>query len=252
MQLHIKPPPAAIPLYVALDGMDVEQARTMVKTLGPDGTHYKIGTALMEREGAVALGRDLKQQGKAVFWDKKLYDIGTTMEETVAIAAQNGWDLFTVHCKNKFAANSILAGRADAPMKILTVTVPTDHTQFHLCDEGLGGYPLAGLVASRAQQAEAWGLDGVIASAQEAQAIRNNRGDNALQPDLLTKPFLIVTPGIRREGDAAMGQARTATPQQALRAGVDAVVVGKPITTSTNPRDALVRYKEELRRDYTR
>ncbi len=210
-------------LIVALDFAETATARSLVNQLGPAVEFYKIGLELV-LSGGLDLVRALKGEGKRVFLDMKLLDIGNTVEKATAAVAQLGADFLTVHGHDRKTLVAAVAGRADAPLKLLSVTVMTHLDAADLLEQGIDTSPAA-LVVHRAALAARHGFDGVIASPQEARAIRSAHAS----------PFLIVTPGIRPAGAVLGDQARVATPALAITAGADYLVVGRPITAAADP-----------------
>jgi len=212
-------------LYVALDVPSVEVAQEMVDSLGDTVASYKIGLQLLPLGGA-EFGQRLKAQGKNVFYDFKLHDIGATVEKATRSIATLGADLLTVHARPDVMA-SAAAGRGDSALKILGVTVLTSLDQQAL--DNIGYYMSAEeLVMRRVEQALLAGIDGVVSSPLEAEAIR------AQVPD----DFLIVTPGVRMPGGDIGDQKRVASPGDALGFGASHIVVGRPITAADNLRTA--------------
>ena len=218
--------PASDRLIVALDVPTAAEARALVATLGAAVSFYKIGHELLF-SGGLDLARDLKAQGKRVFLDMKLLDIGNTMERSVANAALMGVDFLTIHGHDSKTMRAAVAGRGTGAMKLLAVTVLTNLSAEDMAEQGNAMVP-ADLVLHRARLAKAAGCDGVIASGQEAASVRAAVG----------AAFLIVTPGIRPAGGAAGDQTRVMTPEAALRAGADHLVIGRPITEATDQRAA--------------
>ncbi|MEM9170824.1 MAG: orotidine-5'-phosphate decarboxylase [Pseudomonadota bacterium] len=213
-------------LIVALDVPSVEDADALIAAIGDAARFYKIGYQLTPVRG-FALARRLSDSGRNVFLDLKFHDIGATVEKGVRSVRAVGADILTVHAERDVVAAAV-AGRADDPrLKIFAVTVLTSLTQDALAAAGID-MPLAELVLKRAEIAAEAGADGVIASAQEAAAIRARFGE-ALQ---------IVTPGVRPAGAAADDQARIVTPAGAVAAGADRLVVGRPITQAHDPAAA--------------
>jgi orotidine-5'-phosphate decarboxylase len=213
-------------LIVALDVPSDEEARRLVNRLGDAVNFYKIGLELLFA-GGLDLARELKRGGKRVFLDVKFLDIGNTVERAVASAARLGVDFLTVHGHDTKTLQAAVRGRASSDLKLLAVTVLTSLGPSDLEEQGIALAP-QDLVLRRAKQALEAGFDGVVASGQEAHAIRAASGSN----------FLIVTPGIRLPGGHAGDQSRVTTPQDALRAGADYIVVGRPITAAPDPRAA--------------
>ncbi len=219
------PIPARERLIVALDLPSAAAAEAMVSRLGEAVAFYKVGLQLIFA-GGVDLARRLAGEGKNVFLDAKLLDIDNTVEGAVASIVPLGATFLTVHAYPK-AMHAAVAARGDAPLRLLAVTVLTSMDD---ADLGAAGYGrnAAELVAWRAAAAKAAGMDGIVASPAEAAAVRRIVG-----PEMA-----IVTPGIRPSGAASGDQKRIATPQGAIAAGADYLVVGRPITTAADPRAA--------------
>jgi orotidine-5'-phosphate decarboxylase len=210
-------------LIVALDVASAREARNVVATLGDTVSFYKIGHELLF-SGGLDLARELKSEGKRVFLDMKLLDIGNTMERSVANAASLGVDFLTIHGHDSKSIKAAVTGRAGSALKVLAVTVLTNLTAEDTAEQGHTMSP-AELVLHRARLTHATGCDGVIASGQEAAAIRAATGP----------AFLIVTPGIRLAGGASGDQSRVMTPDAALAAGANHIVVGRPILEAADP-----------------
>lgn len=209
-------------LIVALDVPTVWDAYRLVSTLGDGVTFYKIGYRLAFA-GGLDLARQLVAEGKKVFLDLKLHDIGNTVEEGVRAVSDLGATFLTVHAYPQ-TMRAALRGRG-AGLKILAVTVLTSYDDADAAEAGYA-LPVGELVASRAAQAAEAGIDGIVCSAAEAERVRAIAG-----PDRL-----IVTPGIRPAGADHGDQKRVMTPGQARAAGIDHVVVGRPITGAVDPR----------------
>jgi len=215
-------------LIVALDVPGAHEGLQLAERLGADVSFYKIGLGMLTG-GGLALANELKQEhGKRVFLDMKLFDIGATVEAAVRGLAQFDLDFLTVH-GDPHVVRAAKQGAAGKELKILAVTILTSLDRSDL-DAGLirpGDLPE--IVAERAARAFAAGADGVIASPQEAAMIR------AL-PEAAGR--LIVTPGVRPAGAGRDDQKRVATPAQALAAGADHIVVGRPVRAAADPRAA--------------
>jgi orotidine-5'-phosphate decarboxylase len=222
-------------LIVALDLPHRDAARAMAERLGESVGFYKVGLGLLA-SGGVEFARQLKNEDKRVFLDLKLFDIGATVEAAARGLAGLGVDFLTVHGDPQVVAAAV-RGRGDAPLRVLAVTVLTSLDRADLDAMLIREGDLAALTVERARRAFAAGADGVIASPQEAAAIR------AL-PEAADR--LIVTPGVRPEGSASGDQKRTATPAEAIRAGADHIVVGRPITAAADPAAAARAVLAEL------
>lgn len=210
-------------LIVALDVATVGEAEALVDRIGDAATFYKIGYRLAYAGGLPLVSR-LVASGLKVFLDLKLHDIGNTVEEGVRALGDLGATFLTVHAYPQ-TMRAAVKGRGTTDMKILAVTVLTSYDEADAAEAGYA-LPVAELVAKRAAQAEAAGIDGIVCSAVEAARVRRVIG-----PDRL-----IVTPGIRPAGSATGDQKRVMNPAEAMAAGIDHVVVGRPITQAADPR----------------
>lgn len=221
-------------LIVALDLPDVREAETAVARLGDRGRFYKIGYQLMP-VGGLDLARRLSADGKKVFLDFKLHDIGATVERGARSIARLGADFLTVHAEPDVLEGAVAGRGDDRRLKILAVTVLTSLDQAALARSGIA-MDVEDLVLMRAGFAAEAGADGVIASAAEARAIRRRFGDR----------LLIVTPGVRPAGAAADDQKRVATPAEAIAAGADYLVIGRPIVAAADPAAAAAAILAEI------
>ena len=199
----------------------------MVDTLGEEVTFYKVGLGL-QLAGGDAFARRLKEQRKRVFLDYKYYDISDTVRNAVARAAEFEIDFLTVHGVSNIMRSAV-QGRGSSPMKIFCVTVLTSMDAEDLQEMGFkSDVTVEDLVIRRAIQALEIGVDGVIASALEAAAIKGRTANR----------LIVVAPGIRRVGSDHHDQKRVSPPDDALRAGADYLVIGRDITSSPNPKGA--------------
>jgi orotidine-5'-phosphate decarboxylase len=212
-------------LIVALDLPGVREAEAMVARLGDAAAFYKVGYQLAFA-GGLAFVENLIGAGKQVFLDMKLHDIENTVSKGVESAARLGVTFLTVHGYPQTMSAAVKA-RAGSGLKVLAVTVLTSYDDIDLAEAGYGT-SVDVLVARRAQQAHDLGVDGLVCSPEEASPLRLVVG-----PDML-----FVTPGVRPVGTARGDQKRVATPTQAIDAGADYLVVGRPITAAADPRAA--------------
>lgn len=219
--------PADDRLIVALDLPDAVAAGELADKLGDAVGFYKIGLGMLTG-GGLGLACELKDQGKRIFLDLKLYDIGATVEKAVAGLAQFNLDFLTVHGDPQVVGAAV-AGRGAAPTRILAVTILTSLDRSDLDDMLIRDGDIRDLTVERARRALAAGADGLIASPREAALIR------AL-PEATGR--LIVTPGVRPAGATPGDQKRIATPAAALAAGADHIVVGRPVWAAPDPRAA--------------
>ena len=211
-------------LIVALDLPTTKLAKKLSLDLGDSISIYKIGLALVP-VGGFKLVESLKQAGKKVFLDLKLFDIGNTIENTVKNLRFLDVDFLTVHGDPQVVRSASKA-RGNSNMKILAVTLLTSLDRQDLTDSLIISGSISDLVARRAKNAFLAGADGVIASPNEVKKIR------ALK-EAVGK--LIVTPGIRFIGGPVDDQKRTSDPLVAFENGADFIVVGRPIYSSKNP-----------------
>lgn len=222
-------------LIVALDMPVLDEARRLVNTLGDTINFYKVGLELLFT-GGLDFGRDLKRRHKRVFLDMKLLDIGNTIERAVANIGELGFNFLTIHGHDVKTMRAAVAGRKTNQLKLLAVTVLTNLSHDDLKQQG-SSLTTADLVLHRARLAHDSGFDGVIASGHEAARIRATIGPG----------FLIVTPGIRLLGQTTDDQERVMTPGNAIAAGADYVVVGRPITQADDPRVAAETFVSHIR-----
>lgn len=212
-------------LIVALDLPTIEAAETMVTRLGDAIGFYKIGYQLAYA-GGLSLAAKLVAAGKRVFLDLKLHDIGNTVERGVQSVAQMGATFLTVHGYPQ-TMQAAAAGKAGSNLKILAVTVLTSYDDADLKAAGYGK-TVAELAAMRAEQARDAGVDGLVCSAAEVGYLRT----------LVGAGMLLITPGIRPPGSESGDQKRIMTPAQAIEAGADYLVVGRPILQAADARAA--------------
>ena len=216
-------------LIVALDRPNALDGLKLAETLSNTVSFYKIGLGMLTG-GGLALANELKaEHGKRVFLDMKLFDISATIEAAVRGLAQFDLDFLTVH-GDPHVVRAAKEGAAGTDLKILGVTILTSMDRGDL-DAGLIKPGDVGeLVLERAGRAFEAGADGIIASPQEAAAIRAMSESSGR---------LIVTPGVRPEGAALGDQKRVATPQNAITDGADHIVIGRPIWQAEDPKAAV-------------
>ena len=215
-------------LIVALDVENALQGLQLTEALGDAVSFYKIGLGML-CGGGLALANELKSEhGKRIFMDLKLFDIGATVEAAVRGVAAYDLDFLTVH-GDPHVVRAAREGAGDSVTKILAVTVLTSLDRDDLDAGQIKAGDIPDLVTERAARAFEAGAHGVISSPQEAALIR------AL-PQAEGK--LIVTPGVRPAGAALGDQKRVMTPAEAIRAGADHVVVGRPIHRAPDPAQA--------------
>lgn len=212
-------------VIVALDFSDVEAAEKAIWTLGDSVNFYKIGFELV-MAGGLSLAEDLVHGGKKVFLDMKLHDIGNTVMHATRRAAKLGATFLTVHAFPQ-TMRAAVEGREDSDLDLLAVTVLTSWDDNDLKDAGYAT-TVPELIARRAAQAEAIGIDGIVSSAAEAKDLRQRLGAK----------MILVTPGIRPAGSEKGDQKRVMTPADAIKAGVDYMVIGRPILAAEDPKAA--------------
>ncbi|WP_300001662.1 orotidine-5'-phosphate decarboxylase [uncultured Cedecea sp.] len=219
------------PIVVALDYDSRDKALAFVDRIDPRDCRLKVGKELFTLAGP-GLVRELQQRGFEVFLDLKFHDIPNTTAHAVAAAAELGVWMVNVHASGgkrmmSAAREALLPYGKDAPL-LIAVTVLTSMEASDLADLGLNIEP-ADYAARLAGLTRDCGLDGVVCSAQEAVRFKQELGQS----------FKLITPGIRPEGSDVGDQRRIMTPLQAQQAGVDYMVIGRPITQSTDPEQTL-------------
>lgn len=232
---------AANRLIIALDMSDAGAAYRFCQELALPGVVYKIGLELLFAGGIDLIGQ-LSRDGYSVFADAKLFDIGHTVERATARIASLGAAFLTVHAQDKRTLEAAARGAAGSPLKLLGVTVLTSARPEDLEEQGVR-LPADELVLRRARLAAEVGFHGVVASPLEASPLKSQFGGR----------LAIVTPGVRPAGGGEIAgddQARAATPRNALLAGADYLVVGRPILRAADPaaaaRAILAEMKEAL------
>jgi orotidine-5'-phosphate decarboxylase len=220
-------------LIVALDLPDIAQAEAMIARLGDSVSFYKIGYQLAFA-GGLALVPTLASSGKKVFIDLKLHDIGNTVSRGVESIARLGATFLTVHAYPQ-TMQAAVEGRAGSGLRILAVTVLTSYDEADLVTAGyrLG---VSDLVQMRAKQAEGLGVDGLVCSAEEVGTLRG----------IVAPEVCLVTPGIRPSGSASGDQKRIMTPDRAIAAGSDYLVVGRPVLAADDPKLAAEAIHAEI------
>ncbi len=221
-------------LIVALDVPTLEEAKKLVKTLGKTVEIFKVGSQLFTTAGPEAV-RYLLKEGKQVFLDLKFHDISNTVASAVAAAISiqeggRGIMMCTLHTSGGLEMLKMAAAIAKKSVRrpfLVGITVLTSDAKKD---------NIAALVLERAKLAKQAGLDGVVASSQEAALIRQKFG----------KDFIIVTPGIRPKNSAAGDQKRITTPFDAIKNGSDFLVVGRPIVNAPNPQAAAEEILQEI------
>jgi orotidine-5'-phosphate decarboxylase len=220
-------------LIVALDLAPLAEAEAMIARLGETVAFYKIGLELA-CAGGLPLAERLVAAGKRVFLDLKFHDIPNTVERATAQVARLGVDLLTVHAYPQTMA-AAHRGAAGSRLQLLAVTVLTSCDDADLAEAGFA-MTTRDLVARRCAQAVAAGIAGIVLSPEEVAATRA-----ALGPDVL-----LVTPGIRPADSAASDQKRVTSAAEAIRAGADYLVVGRPITQAADPVAAAQAMVDEI------
>jgi orotidine-5'-phosphate decarboxylase len=221
------------PIIVALDVESAEEARALVCRLGNHIDFYKVGMELYAAAG-MGIVRELLDQGKRVFLDLKLYDIPETVKRAVGQVSSTGVTFLTIHAVGS-VMRAAIQGREGDGLKLLAVTVLTSFSREDLDDLGYS-CEVSEMVATRARQAMAAGVDGVVASPLEAAAVRRILGPKGI----------LVTPGVRSEGRAKGDQKRVATPAEAIHDGADYLVMGRQITRAPDPAEEVLRVLKEI------
>jgi len=224
-------------LIVALDLESAQQAREMAAALDGVVTFFKIGLTLQLAPGIEELIRDLIQSRKRVFLDYKYYDIAATLTKAVARAVDLGVSFLTLHGSSGCIQGAI-KGRGSSDLKLFVVTVLTNMDKSDIDELGYTNQTVEQLVIHRAKKALEAGCDGVIASGKEARQVKEVTGNR----------LLVITPGIRPDGSPVNDQKRVMRPQDAIEAGADYLVIGRPITEPDNstPKEAAQKILAEM------
>lgn len=220
-----KPKSAVDRLMMGLDVPSVEQARALVKATAGDVGVYKIGMEL-QFAGGLELARELAAEGHKIFLDVKLHDIDNTILRAVKNVAKMGVTFMTLHAypKTMRAAVQSLKEEGIDNLCLLGVTVLTSMDEDDLKAAGYAG-TISDVVAARAKDAVAAKMGGIVCAATEALEMKK----------ILKDQLVMVTPGIRPAGSAAGDQKRVMTPGDAIRAGSDYLVVGRPLNQADDP-----------------
>jgi orotidine-5'-phosphate decarboxylase len=220
-------------LILALDVPSVADAKTMVDRLGDTVAFFKIGYQLAFA-GGLPFAETLIRAGKSVFLDLKLHDIGHTVAKGVESIARMGATFLTIHAYPQTMRAAVEA-RGDGGLRLLAVTVLTSYDDADLAAAGYD-FTVTELVLERAAQAHDIGVDGLICSAEEAAKLR----------PIVGASMALVTPGIRPIGADADDQKRVMTPAEAIAAGADYLVVGRPILGAPDPKAAAAAIVAEI------
>ena len=226
-------------LCVALDSSDHGWICSAASALADHVGWLKVGLEAFSAHGP-ALVEELATFGPRIFLDLKLHDIPATVRRAAANCAACGASLLTVHAAGgrrmlEAAVEGAHQGAKNSPPRLVAVTVLTSLDGEALSELEIEKSP-ADLVGAWAVLASESGLDGVVASAHEAAALRREFGND----------FLIVTPGIRPASSASDDQRRVVTPAQAIQAGADVLVIGRPITGAKDLVEAARSIVEEM------
>lgn len=230
-------------IILALDVPGFDEAIDSVWKFRDHVEIFKVGSELFTSVGPRII-EEINSIGKRVFLDLKFHDIPNTVSRSALAAARLGVFMFNVHTLGGFemmkqaaqAVSKFSIGKNVARPRIIGVTILTSMDQAAMQDELGIGLRLGPQVKHLAGLAQRAGLDGVVASPEDAEVIRSRFG----------KGFLIVSPGIRPSWAAEGDQKRYLTPREALRRGADYIVIGRAVTSQPDPIRALKRIEEEI------
>lgn len=231
-------------LIVALDFHHFGDVKNLVTELGDSVKFYKVGMELFYSVGIDVLDW-LKSLDKKIFLDLKLCDIPNTTANGLCTLMNLGADIMNIHATGGFTMMKTAADKLReesarlgiAKPKLIAVTILTSINQSDWEGLGYGATEISAQVVRLAKLAKSAGVDGVVASPQEAKLIRENCGDD----------FLIITPGIRPAGADINDQSRISTPAAAIANGANYLVIGRPITKAENPKDAAQKILDEMK-----
>ena len=218
-------------LIFALDVPTRQEAERYVRELDGVVDFFKVGIILHTNTG-IEFARELIKKGKKVFLDLKFYDIPETVKDAVRQVSLSGVNFLTVHAQRQ-VMEAAVEGKKDSSLKILAVTLLTS---MDASDTGMNKSSEE-IVLSRVKMAAECGCDGVIASGKEAGIIKKETGEK----------LLVVCPGIRPQGESVSRHKRAVTPYEAIKAGADYLVVGRPIKDAASPRSAALAILEEMK-----
>jgi orotidine-5'-phosphate decarboxylase len=222
-------------IIVALDVPAVSRARQLIQLLGGRPGWFKVGLQLFCAAGPTIV-QEVQQTGSKVFLDLKFYDIPNTVRSAVAAACALGVEMLTIHLVGgSEMCVAALTGRARSDTFLLGVTILTSQMDDNLREVGFRT-TVVNQVLLLAELAKNCGIPGLIASPHELKPLRHRFGSL----------FTIVTPGVRPSWAETGDQKRVMTPLEAIEAGADYLVIGRPITAAPNPREALERIMEEI------
>ena len=226
-------------VIIALDNKDRDQVLNLVEKLSPSECRLKIGKEMFTHFGPEFV-KQLVAKGFDLFLDLKFHDIPNTVAKAVAAAADLGVWMVNVHAsggsKMMLAAKESLKPYGDKAPLLIAVTVLTSMEQSDLEELGIE-VSIFEHVKRLALLTKASGLDGVVCSAQEASLLK----------ELLGEEFKLITPGIRPKGSQATDQRRIMTPVDAIQAGSDYLVIGRPITGATDPVQVIDEINDSLK-----
>ncbi len=222
-------------IIVALDVPSKNDALRLVEQLHPEVSFFKIGLQLYTAEGPEIV-RAVLGSGAKVFLDLKLHDIPNTVARTVESASKLGVEMLTIHLSGGMEMVRAAVEAKKTRMSLLGVTVLTSATQHTLDELGISEQ-VDRHVLRLGNLGVSAGIDGLVASPFEVKFLRTELGDK----------IKIVVPGIRPGWAESGDQKRTMTPREAIEAGADYLVIGRPITAHKNPREALEKILEEIR-----
>jgi orotidine-5'-phosphate decarboxylase len=229
-------------IIVSLDFAELEEALALADRLDPERCKLKIGKELYTRFGPVVIER-LQKAGFRIFLDLKFHDIPNTVAGACSAAAGLGVWMINVHAlggrKMLLAAREAIDKAGHKPL-LVAVTVLTSLSDDDLKEIGIG-LDVDDAVCALAMLSKESGLDGVVCSAQEAALLR----------DKIQSGFLLVTPGIRPAGSGGDDQHRIVTPKEAILAGSDYLVIGRPITRAADPLKTLEAIELEVKEAFS-
>ena len=233
-------------LVLALDVEDIEVAKKLVDELSPYIGTFKVGLQLFCGYG-LEIVNYIKEKNSDFFLDVKLHDIPNTVEKASYNVIKNGANFFNVHATGGIEMmKAAKKGAMEAAQKygkknplVLAVTVLTSINQDTLSNELSNTKSVEDFVIQLAKNARIAGLDGVVASAKELKAIKQELGND----------FIVLTPGIRPSWSATNDQQRIATPSSAIKDGADFIVLGRAVTAASDKIEAMKKIYEEIQRE---
>ena len=233
--LHLRKKNFEDTLILALDFSSIEKSKEMIDRLEDKVNFFKVGMEIFFQKGGIDFAKSLKDEGKKIFFDAKSLDIPRTVEAAVNSIAEMNFDFMSVHTLSYSVLKHLGENTERRNTQIIGVTLLTSISAAEMKVFGIQQTPEKIVLALAQQAMEVGKLDGLVASGREIKPLREKYPD-----------AILIAPGIRPQGAETHDQRRTTTPREAVAAGVDHIVVGRPITQAKDPRRAVEQILAEI------